>query len=67
MMLGTSIRLARLFSHSSGNLFGAAVDHFIGYGDVRQGGLADLPGAFAKIMAAEPDSVTTLPVAARPL
>jgi class I fructose-bisphosphate aldolase len=58
MGLGSSVRLARIFSHSSGNLFGAAVDHFVGYGDVRQGGLADLPGALAKIMAAEPDSVT---------
>lgn len=58
MGLGTSIRLARLFSHSSGNLFGTAVDHFVGYGDVRHGGLADLPGALAKIMAAGPDSVT---------
>lgn len=67
MTLGINIRLARLFSHSSGNLFGAAVDHFIGYGDVRQGGLADLPGALAKIMAAEPDSVTILPGAARRL
>lgn len=58
MGLGTSVRLARLFSHGSGNLFGAAVDHFVGYGDVRQGGLADLPGALAKVMAADPDSVT---------
>jgi len=58
MGLGTDVRLARLFSHSSGNLFGAAVDHFVGYGDVRKGGLADLPGALGKIMAAGPDSVT---------
>jgi class I fructose-bisphosphate aldolase len=60
MGLGTTIRLSRLFSHSSGRLFGAAVDHFIGYGDVRQGGLADLPGALTKIMEAGPDSVTML-------
>ena len=44
MTLGTAVRLARLFSHPSGNLFGGAVDHFVGYGDVRYGGLADLPG-----------------------
>lgn len=60
MGLGTTIRLARLFSHDSGNLFGAAVDHFIGYGDVRAGGLADLPGAVGKIMSGGPDSVTML-------
>ena len=58
MGLGASVRLSRLFSHPSGNLFGAAIDHFVGYGDVRQGGLADLPGALSKIMAAGPDSVT---------
>ncbi|MFG1609446.1 hypothetical protein [Actinoplanes sp. NPDC049265] len=60
MGLGTSIRLARLFSHSSGNLFGAAIDHFVGYGDVRAGGLADLPGALSRIMAAGPDAVTMI-------
>jgi fructose-bisphosphate aldolase, class I len=65
MGLGTQIRLSRLFSHPSGHLFGAAIDHFIGYGDVRQGGLADLPGALATIMPAAPDSVTMLPGAAR--
>ncbi len=67
MGLGTAIRLSRLFSNSSGNLFGAAVDHFIGYGDVRQGGLADLPSALNRIMAADPDSVTMLPGSARHL
>ncbi|RVD53093.1 aldolase, partial [Mesorhizobium sp. M2D.F.Ca.ET.140.01.1.1] len=50
MSLGTKVRLARLFSHPSGNLFGGAVDHFVGYGDVRKGGLADLPGALARVM-----------------
>jgi class I fructose-bisphosphate aldolase len=45
MGLGTKIRLARLFSNPSGHLFGGAVDHFVGYGNVREGGLADLPGA----------------------
>jgi class I fructose-bisphosphate aldolase len=60
MALGTKIRLARLFSHRSGNLFGSAIDHFVGYGNVRAGGLADLPGALDKIMEAGPDSVTML-------
>lgn len=58
MGLGTEIRLKRIFSHESGRLFGAAVDHFIGYGDVRVGGLADLSGALREIMNALPDSVT---------
>jgi class I fructose-bisphosphate aldolase len=54
MGLGTTIRMARLFSHSSGSL----IDHFVGYGDVRAGGLADLPSALSKIVAAGPDTVT---------
>lgn len=67
MGIGVSIRLARIFSHESGRLFGAALDHFIGYGDVRQGGLADLPRALALTMESGPDSVTILPGAARRL
>jgi class I fructose-bisphosphate aldolase len=67
MGLGTTIRLARIFSHSSGSLFGAAIDHFVGYGDVRAGGLADLPTALAKIIAAGPDSVTMLAGTAKQL
>ena len=51
MGLGTEIRLSRLFSNPSGHLFGGAVDHFVGYGNVREGGLADLPGALARVMA----------------
>ena len=31
----------------SGRLFGGAVDHFVGDGNVREGGLTDLPGALA--------------------
>ena len=57
MGLGTQIRLRRIFSHPSGRLFGAAVDHFIGYGNVRTGGLADLGGALREVMAARPNSV----------
>ena len=45
------IRLAQQFSNPSGNIFGWAVDHFVGYGNVREGGLADLPGALARVMA----------------
>lgn len=67
MGIGTAVRLSRLFSHPSGNLFGAAVDHFVGYGNVRQGGLADLPGALARVMAGGPDYVSIQPGAARTL
>ena len=67
MGLGTQIRLARLFSHPSGRIFGGAVDHFVGYGNVRQGGLADLPGALARVMAGRPDYVSIQPGAARHL
>ncbi|WP_211361778.1 hypothetical protein [Pseudonocardia cypriaca] len=65
MGLGTEVRMARLFAHPSANLFGAAVDHFIGYGGMRSGGLADLPGAIAKIMESPPDTVTMLGGSAR--
>lgn len=67
MGLGTTIRLSRLFSHPSGRLFGGAVDHFVGYGNVREGGLADLPGALRRVMAGKPDYVSIQPGAARHL
>jgi class I fructose-bisphosphate aldolase len=67
MGLGTQIRLSRLFSHPSGRLFGIAIDHFIGYGDVRAGGLRNLPQALDRVMSAQPDSVTMLPGAAKQL
>ena len=67
MGLGTKIRLSRLFSNASGNLFGGAVDHFVGYGNVREGGLADLPGALSRVMAGGPDYVSIQPGAARHL
>jgi class I fructose-bisphosphate aldolase len=67
MGLGTDIRLSRLFSHASGRLFGGAVDHFVGYGNVREGGLADLPGALNRIMAGKPDYISIQPGAARHL
>ncbi|EJT02136.1 class I fructose-bisphosphate aldolase [Rhizobium sp. CCGE 510] len=67
MGLGTKIRLARLFSNPSGHLFGGAVDHFVGYGNVREGGLADLPGALRRVMAGGPDYISIQPGAARHL
>lgn len=67
MGLGTKVRLARLFSHPSGNMFGGAVDHFVGYGNVREGGLADLPDALNRVMAGGPDYVSIQPGAARHL
>lgn len=67
MTLGTQVRLARMFSHPSGNMFGGAVDHFVGYGDVRKGGLSDLPTALKRVMAAKPDYVSIQPGTARHL
>ena len=67
MSLGSAVRLSRLFSHPSGRLFGAAVDHFVGYGNVRQGGLANLPMALERVVSAAPDSVTVQPGSARHL
>ncbi|MEM8663388.1 MAG: aldolase [Pseudomonadota bacterium] len=67
MGVGAKVRLARLFSHPSGRLFGAAVDHFVGYGDVTQGGLSDLPGALSQVMLGGPDYVSIQPGAARHL
>lgn len=67
MGLGTKVRLSRLFADPSGRLFGAAVDHFVGYGNVREGGLADLPGALKRVMAGKPDYVSIQPGAARHL
>lgn len=67
MSLGTRVRLSRIFSHPSGRLFGAAVDHFVGYGNVRQGGLANLPVALERVISASPDSVTIQPGSAKHL
>ena len=65
MGLGTDIRLSRLFSHPSGNLFGIAVDHFVGYGKVREGGLSDLAKAVERCMSAAPDTMTMTPGTAK--
>ena len=67
MGIGTKVRLSRIFGHPSGRMFGAAVDHFVGYGNVREGGLADLPGALKRVMAGKPDYVSIQPGAARHL
>ena len=65
MGLGTKVRLARMFSHASGNLFGIAVDHFVGYGNVREGGLANLPETIDRCITARPDSMTMTPGTAK--
>jgi len=65
MGLGTDVRLSRLFSHPSGNLFGIAVDHFVGYGNVREGGLANLPDAIDRCITAQPDTMTMTPGTAK--
>lgn len=65
MGLGTDVRLSRLFANPSGNLFGVAVDHFVGYGNVREGGLSDLPDAVSKCMQAHPDTMTMTPGTAK--
>ena len=65
MGLGLDVRLSRLFSHTSGNLFGIAVDHFVGYGNVREGGLSNLPEAVARCVSAGPDTMTMTPGTAK--
>ena len=65
MGLGLDVRLSRLFSHASGNLFGIAVDHFVGYGNVRKGGLSNLPEAVARCVSAGPDTMTMTPGTAK--
>jgi len=59
MNIGKQIRLNRIFSHPSGRLCSVAVDHFIGYGKLSQGGgLSNLPAALAKVAAGLPGAVT---------
>ena len=65
MGLGTAIRLSRLFGNPSGNLFGIAVDHFVSYGNVRDGGLKNLPDAVARCMQGHPDTMTMTPGTAK--
>lgn len=58
MGLGKSIRLNRLFAHSSGRLCSVAVDHFIGYQAGIPAGLKNLRDTIAALVAGEPDAVT---------
>ncbi|MDR3405946.1 MAG: hypothetical protein P4L99_25900 [Chthoniobacter sp.] len=59
MNIGKQIRLNRLFSHPSKRLCSVAVDHFIGYGKLQEGGgLANLPEALARVTAGQPSAVT---------
>src|SRR5580704_12538123 len=59
MNIGKLIRLNRIFSHPSGRLCSVAVDHFIGYGKLAQGGgLANLPEALARIAPGRPGAIT---------
>ncbi len=58
MSLGKAIRLRRIFSHPSGRLLSVAVDHFVGYPQTMTGGLHNLPGTLADVVAARPDAVT---------
>ena len=65
MGLGTRIRLARLFANPTGNLFGLAIDHFVGYDMARHQGLDDLPGTLRRLLPTRPDTVTMQPGSAR--
>jgi len=59
MNIGKQIRLNRIFSHPTGRLCSVAVDHFIGYGKLAQGGgLANLPDALKRITDGGPCAVT---------
>ena len=59
MNIGKQIRLNRIFSHPSGRLCSVAVDHFIGYGELRTGGgLSNLPAALARIAPGLPGAIT---------
>lgn len=58
MGLGKSIRLNRLFAHSSGRLCSVAVDHFIGYQAGIPTGLRNLPATLEALVAGKPDAVT---------
>ena len=60
MNLGKTIRLNRIFSHSSGRLCSAAIDHFIGYQQGLPPGLTNLPDVLKKMAAGRPDAVTMM-------
>ena len=58
MGLGKTIRLNRIFGHSSGNLCSVAVDHWLGYHDNLPAGLANMPRTIAAVVAGRPDAIT---------
>ena len=58
MNTGKLVRMNRLFSHASGRLCSAAVDHFIGYGQGLPDGLRHIRQTLAAVVAARPDAVT---------
>lgn len=58
MTIGRELRIAKLFSNPSGNLFGVAIDHFVSYGNAMTGGLANLPRALELTLEGHPDTVT---------
>lgn len=58
MDLGKAIRLARLWSHSSGRFCSVAIDHFVGYQAGLPEGLRDLRATLEAIVAGQPDAVT---------
>lgn len=58
MSLGKTVRLNRIFSHSSGNLLSIAIDHFTGYNIGLPPGLRQIEKTLDAVMAGEPDGVT---------
>ena len=58
MGLGKSIRMARLFAHSSGRFCSVAVDHYIGYGDGLPLPLRRLGQTLTAVVAGRPDAIT---------
>lgn len=59
MNIGKRIRLNRIFAHPSGRICSVAVDHFIGYGRLSDGGgLSNLPAALGRVVEGMPSAVT---------
>jgi DhnA family fructose-bisphosphate aldolase class Ia len=52
MSLGKQIRLNRIFSHPSGRLCSAAIDHFTIYNEGLPGGLQHIAATLEALMAA---------------
>jgi len=59
MSLGKQVRLNRMFSHPSGRLCSAAIDHFINYGESQIPlGLNRISQTLAQIVEGRPDTIT---------